>query len=231
MIRNGDEIHVKMKWSGHIVVLRLLLLHWENEQDMEDVDKILYLKQNRMKKIDTDELRAQLDTFSPEQQRDMDRDLLNQYINVFRTLSGIVEQSVRNYKIISEQVDASTAKVGKLLPMLKEANTVRVDERIKSSIEKVAVKMGDDVADAFGKKVRAVLDDVNEASGRISIPLDVALACMLTLLFAILILVLVVIVNITEIHSGVLWIVLGGGFGSEILIYWLVWYLHRKGWV
>lgn len=198
---------------------------------MEDVDKILYLKQNRMKKIDTDELRAQLDTFSPEQQRDMDRDLLNQYINVFRTLSGIVEQSVRNYKIISEQVDASTAKVGKLLPMLKEANTVRVDERIKSSIEKVAVKMGDDVADAFGKKVRAVLDDVNEASGRISIPLDVAAACMLTLLFTFSILVLVVIVNITEIHSGVLWIVLGGGFGSEILIYWLVWYLHRKGWV
>ena len=184
-----------------------------------------------MKKFDTDELRAQLDTCSPEQQRDMDRDLLNQYINAFRALSGIVEQSIRNYKIISEQVDASTAKVGKLLPMLKEANTVRVDERIKSSIEKVAVKMGDDVADAFGKKVRAVLDDVNEASGRISLPLDVALACMLTLLFAILILVLVVIVNITEIHSGVLWIVLGGGFGSEILIYWLVWYLHRKGWV
>ena len=30
---------------------------------------------------------------------------------------------------------------------------------------------------------------------------------------------------------GMLWIVLGGGFGSEILIYWLVWYLHRKGWV
>lgn len=184
-----------------------------------------------MKKFDTDELRAQLDTFSPEQQRDMDRDLLNQHINVFRTLSGIVEQSIRNYKIISEQVDASTAKVGKLLPMLKEANTVRVDESIKSRIENVAVKMGDDVADAFGKKVRAVLDDVNEASGRISIPLDVALACMLTLLFTILILVLVVIVNITEIHSGVLWIVLGGGFGSEILIYWLVWYLHRKGWV
>lgn len=184
-----------------------------------------------MKKFDTDELRAQLDTFSPEQQRDMDRDLLNQYINAFRALSGIVEQSVRNYKIISEQVDASTAKVGKLLPMLKEANTVRVDERIKSSIEKVAVKMGDDVADAFGKKVRAVLDDVNEASGRISIPLDVTAACMLTLLFTFSILVLVVIVNITEIHSGVLWIVLGGGFGSEILIYWLVWYLHRKGWV
>ena len=36
-----------------------------------------------------------------------------------------------------------------------------MDERIKSSIEKVTVKMGDDVADAFGKKVRAVLDDVN----------------------------------------------------------------------
>lgn len=90
--------------------------------------------------------------------------------------------------------------------------------------------MGNDVADAFGKKVRPVLDDVNEASGRISIPLDVAAACMLTLILHF-DLVLVVIVNITEIHSGVLWIVLGGGFGAEILIYWLVWYLHRKGWV
>ena len=47
-----------------------------------------------MKKIDTDELRAQLDTFSPEQQREMDRDLLNQHINVFRTLSGIALYSV-----------------------------------------------------------------------------------------------------------------------------------------
>ena len=27
-----------------------------------------------------------------------------------------------------------------------------------------------------------------------------------------------------------LWVVLGGGFGSEILVYWHVGYLHRKGW-
>ena len=54
------------------------------------------MKAEQNEKTDTDELRAQLDTFSPEQQRDMDRDLLNQYINVFRALSGIVEQSIRN---------------------------------------------------------------------------------------------------------------------------------------
>lgn len=36
-----------------------------------------------MKKFDTDELRAQLETFSPEQQRDEDRELFNQDIGDF----------------------------------------------------------------------------------------------------------------------------------------------------
>ena len=184
-----------------------------------------------MKKIDTNELRAQLDTFSFEQQRDEDRALLNQYINVFRELSGVVERSVHNFKNISEQVNASTAKVELILPALKAANTVCVDENIKSSIEKVAAKLGDGVANAFAKKVRTVLDDVDDASGRVSYPANIALAYMLVMIYSILLLIMVVIVNITMIHSGVLWITLGGGLGMEILMLLFVWYLHRKGWV
>lgn len=184
-----------------------------------------------MKKIDTNELRAQLDTFSPEQQRDEDRALLNEYINVFRTLSGVVEHSVNNFKNISEQVNASTAKVEQILPALKAANTVRVDENIKLSIEKVAAKLGDDVANAFAKKVRSVLDDVDDASGRISCPANIAMSYMLVMTLSILLLIMVVVTNITMIHSGVLWIVLGGGLGMEILMLLFVSYLHRKGWV
>ena len=184
-----------------------------------------------MKKIDTNELRAQLDTYSFEQQRDEDRALLNQYINVFRELSGVVERSVNNFKNISEQVNVSTAKVEQILPALKAANTVCVDENIKSSIEKVAAKLGDGVANAFAKKVRTVLDDVDDASGRVSYPANIALAYMLVMIYSILLLIMVVIVNITMIHSGVLWITLGGGLGMEILMLLFVWYLHRKGWV
>ena len=184
-----------------------------------------------MKKIDTNELRAQLDTFSPEQQRDEDRALLNQYINVFRTLSGVVERSVNNFKNISEQVNASTAKVEQILPALKAANTVRVDENIKSSIEKVATKLGDGVANAFAKKVRSVLDDVDDASGRVSCPANIAMSYILVMTLSILLLIMVVVANITMIHSGVLWIVLGGGLGLEILMLLFVSYLHRKGWV
>lgn len=198
---------------------------------MEDVDNCNIIRYKRMKKINTNELRAQLDTFSPEQQRDEDRALLNQYINVFRTLSGVVERSVNNFKNISEQVNASTAKVEQILPALKAAYTVRVDENIKSSIEKVAVKLGDDVADAFAKKVRSVLDDVDNASGRVSYPANIAMAYMLVMNLSILLLIMVVIANIVMIHSGVLWIVLGGGFGMEILMLLFVSYLHRKGWV
>ena len=114
---------------------------------------------------------------------------------------------------------------------MKAANTVHVDENIKSSIEKVAAKLGDGVANAFAKKVQSVLDDVDEASGRVSYPANIAMAYMLVMNYSILLLIIVVIVNITMIHSGVLWIVLGGGLGMEILILLFVWYLHRKGWV
>ena len=124
-----------------------------------------------MKKIDTNELRAQLDTFSPEQQSEHDRALLNQYINVFRTLSGVVEHSVHHFKDISEQVNSSTAKVEQILPALKAANMVRV------------------------------------------------------------LLVLVIYANMMFVHSGVLWVILGCGFGLEVFVWLVVWYLRRKGWV
>ena len=64
-----------------------------------------------MKKFDTDELRAQLDTFSPEQQRDMDRDLLRpapirlfvfdnrvEVISPGALAGGLTEEDIRNGK-------------------------------------------------------------------------------------------------------------------------------------
>ena len=53
-----------------------------------------------MKKFDTDELRAQLETFSPEQQRDEDRELFNQDIGDFQKSARIVEQSVSHCREI-----------------------------------------------------------------------------------------------------------------------------------
>lgn len=183
-----------------------------------------------MKKFDTDELRAQLETFSPEQQRDEDRELFNQDIGDFQKSARIVEQSVSHCREISRQIDASTAKVEKILPVLQQASTVRVDENIKASIQNVAAKIGGDVADVFGKKVRAVLDDVDKVSRRVSIPIDYALVYLVTMFFVIIILVMVVWVNAAFVHSGIIWTVLGGGFGAEMFVILLVWYLHRKGW-
>ena len=182
-----------------------------------------------MKKIDTDELRAQLETFSPEQQKEKDRELLNQDMENFRKLARIVEQSVSECRDISRKIDASIAKLEKILPVLQQASTVRVDENIKASIQNVAAKIGGDVADAFGKKVRAVLDDVDNVSRRVSIPIDYALVYLVTMIFVIIILVMVVWVNAAFVHSGIIWTVLGGGFGAEMFVILLVWYLHRKG--
>ena len=105
-----------------------------------------------------------------------------------------------------------------------------MDENIKASIQNVAAKIGGDVADAFGKKVRAVLDDVDNVSRRVSIPIDYALVYLVTMIFVIIILVMVVWVNAAFVHSGIIWTVLGGGFGAEMFVILLVWYLHRKGW-
>ena len=85
---------------------------------MEDEDNIY--KYKGMKKFDTDELRAQLETFSPEQQREKDRELLNQDIGDFQKSARIVEQSVSHCREISRQIDASTAKVEKILPVLPQ---------------------------------------------------------------------------------------------------------------
>ena len=76
-----------------------------------------------------------------------------------------------------------------------------------------------------------MLDEVDDASGRISYPANIAMVYMLVMNLSILLLIMVVIANIIMIHSGILWIVLGGGLGMEILMLLFVWYLHRKGWV
>ena len=44
-------------------------------------------------------------------------------------------------------------------------------------------------------------------------------------------LVLVIYANMMFVHSGVLWVILGCGFGLEVFVWLLVWYLRRKGWV
>lgn len=196
---------------------------------MEDEDNIY--KYKGMKKFDTDELRAQLETFSPEQQREKDRELLNQDIGDFQKSARIVEQSVSHCREISRQFDASTDKVEKILPILQQASTVRVDENIKESIQNVAAKISGDVADAFGKKVRAVLDEVDEVSKRISFPMGFVCVFMITMVLIIMLLVLVIYANATLVHSAALWIILGIGAGAESFALLLVWFLHHKGWV
>ena len=196
---------------------------------MEDEDNIY--KYKGMKKFDTDELRAQLETFSPEQQREKDRELLNQDIGDFQKSARIVEQSVSHCREISRQFDASTDKVEKILPILQQASTVRVDENIKESIQNVAAKISGDVADAFGKKVRAVLDEVDEVSKRVSFPMGFVCVFMITMVLIIMLLVLVIYANATLVHSAALWIILVFGAGAESFALLFVWFLHHKGWV
>ena len=118
-----------------------------------------------------------------------------------------------------------------ILPTLKAANTVRVDENIKASIERVVKQLGDDVAETFAKKVRTVLDDVDDVSRRVSLPANLACVFGIIVTFAIMLLVLVIYANMMFVHSGVLWAILGCGFGLEVFVWLLVWYLRRKGWV
>ena len=84
------------------------------------------------------------------------------------------EYKISDYGIFNDAI-STTSKVNESL-----TNNQTTINDCSTNLNNESVFMGPicDVADAFGKKVRAVLDDVNEASGRISIPLDVAAACM-----------------------------------------------------
>ena len=184
-----------------------------------------------MKKFKTEDLRAQLDTLSPEQQWDKDKVVIEQSLERLSALDRSIDNNMLRLIQMIEQVKSAASKIEKLIPSLQVAATIHMDKATKQNLEVTALSMGETAASVVNAKIHKVLGEVKDESNRISIPVNFAIIFMIVMAFSIMLLLVIIVTNIMYIHSERLWSVLGIGLGAETFALTLTWYLHRKGWV
>ena len=157
-----------------------------------------------MKITNTEDLRAELNKFSPEQERDRKEAEVNKEIAVItETLSDIKDT------------------IGKLSPLadaLKEASTVHIPKDVESQLMKLAKAQGTLAADTFKSKVEATVKKTITADNRVSIPLPAAYCLFIVFFFLVAFLGLVIAANIFLFHSMELWKLIGFSVGGMAIM-------------
>ena len=161
-----------------------------------------------MKITNTEDLRAELDKFSLEQERDRKEKEVNKEIAVLtETLSDINDT------------------IGKLSPLadaLKEASTVHIPKDVESQLMTLAKAQGTLAADTFKSKVEATVKKVGTADNRVSIPLPAAYCLFIVFFFLVAFLGLVIAANIFLFHSMELWKLIGFSVGGMVVMLSLI---------
>ena len=168
-----------------------------------------------MKITNTEDLRAELDKFSLEQERDRKEKEVNKEIAVLtETLSDINDT------------------IGKLSPLadaLKEASAVHIPKDMESQLMTLAKAQGALAADTFKSKVEATVKKVGTADNRVSIPLPAAYCLFIVFFFLAAFLGLVIAANVFLLHSMELWkIVRFVTAGMVVMCTAILYAKHRK---
>lgn len=157
-----------------------------------------------MKITNTEDLRAELDKLSPEQERDRKEVEVNKEIAVLtETLSDIKDT------------------IGKLSPLadaLKEASAVHIPNNVESQLMALAKAQGTLAADTFKSKVEATVKKAITADNRVSIPLPAAYCLFIVFFFLVAFLGLVIAANIFLFHSMELWKFIGFSVGGMVVM-------------
>ena len=170
-----------------------------------------------MKITNTEDLRAELDKFFPEQERDRKETEVNKEIAVItETLSDIKDT------------------IGKLSPLadaLKEARTVHIPKDVESQLMALAKVQGTLAADTFKSKVEATVKKAIAADNRVSIPLPAAYCLFIVFFFLVAFLGLVIAANIFLFHSMELWKLIGFSIGGMVIMCAAILYAEHRKWL
>ena len=172
---------------------------------------------HKMKITNTEDLRAELDKFSPEQERDRKEAEVNKEIAVLtETLSDIKNT------------------IGTLSPLadaLKEASTVHIPKDVESQLITLAKAQGTLAADTFKSKVEATVRKAITADKRVSIPLPAAYFLLIVFFFLAAFLGLVIAANIFLLHSIELWKFIGFSLGGMVIMCAAILYAEYRKWL
>ena len=170
-----------------------------------------------MKITNTEDLRAELDKFSPEQERDRKEAEVNKKIAVLtETLSDINDA------------------IGKLLPRadaLKEASAVHIPKDVESQLMALAKAQGTLAADTFKSKVEATVKKAGTADNRVSIPLPAAYCLFIVFFFLAAFLGLVIAANVFLLHSMELWKIVGFVTSGMVVMCAVILYAKHRRWL
>ena len=170
-----------------------------------------------MKITNTEDLRAELDKLSPEQERDRKEVEVNKEIAVLtETLSDIKDT------------------IGKLSPLadaLKEASAVHIPNNVESQLMALAKAQGTLAADTFKSKVEATVKKAITADNRVSIPLPAAYCQFIVFSFLAAFLGLVIAANIFVFHSMELWKLIGFSVGGMVIMCAAILYAEHRKWL
>ena len=170
-----------------------------------------------MKITNTEDLRAELDKFSPEQERDRKEAEVNKEIAVLtETLSDINDT------------------IGKLSPLadaLKEASEVHIPKDMEYQLMTLAKAQGTLAADTFKSKVETTVKKTITADNRVSIPLPAAYCLFIVFFFLVAFLGLVIAANIFLFHSMELWKLVGFSVCGMVVMCAAILYAKHKIWL
>lgn len=170
-----------------------------------------------MKITNTEDLRAELDKFSPEQERDRKEAEVNKEIAVLaETLSDIKD----TIGMLSPLADA-----------LKEASAVHIPKDVESQLMTLAKTQGTFAADTFKSKVEATVKIAITADNRVSIPLPAAYCLFIVFFFLVAFLGLVIAANIFLFHSMELWKLIGFSIGGMVVMCAAILYAKHRIWL
>lgn len=170
-----------------------------------------------MKITNTEDLRAELDKFSPEQERDRVETEVNKEIAVLKeTLSNIND---------------TIGKLSPLVDALKEASAVHIPKDMESQLMKLAVAQGTLAADTFKSKVEASVKKAITADKRVSFPLPAAYCLFVIFLFLVAFLGLVIAANIFVFHSMEIWKIIGFSIGGMVMMCAVILYAKYRRWI
>ena len=170
-----------------------------------------------MKITNTEDLRAELDRFSPEQEREKKEAEVNKEIAVLtETLSDIKNT------------------IGTLSPLadaLKEASTVHIPKDVEYQLMTLAKAQGTLAADTFKSKVEATVRKAITADNRVSIPLPATYCLFIVFFFLIAFLGLVIAANVFLLHSMELWKIVGFVTAGMVVMCAVILYAKHRRWL
>ena len=159
-----------------------------------------------MKIINTEQLRAELEKFSPEQEHDRKEAEVSKEIAVLtETLSNI---------------NATISKLSPLVDALKEASAVHIPKDMESQLMTLAKT-----------KVEATVKKAGTADNRVSIPLPAAYCLFIVFFFFAAFLGLVIAANVFLLHSMELWKIVGFVTAGMVVMCAVILYAKHRRWL